>query len=199
MRGILEPVRPPERIAPPTSSVATVAELRDQARIDATDEDTLLTRKIAEATAFLDGFDGALGACLLTQRWRQSFRCFSHRMLLPLGPVQSIEAVRYFDADEAEQTLDSGAYRLQRSHLGHYVEIASTASLPGVYDRDDAVSIEYRAGRGDSAADLPADLVGAVLSLATHLYEHRSVGVVGTIYTKIPFSVSSVIDRYKQW
>jgi hypothetical protein len=60
-------------------------------------------------------------------------------------PVQSIVAVGYIDTDGAEQTLDEADYYVVSGNTPQ-LRWASGYTLPSLYDRPDALRIDYLAG-----------------------------------------------------
>lgn len=65
----------------------------------------------------------------------------------PAQPVIDIVSVKYFDADDAEQTVDPSNYRLIKSDGGAAkVELVSDFVWPGLAKRSDAVQIAYTTG-----------------------------------------------------
>lgn len=58
------------RIEGPTDQIASPEEVRLQAKIDADDEDYLIQIYLDAATAWVDGFGGVLGRCVMSQTWR---------------------------------------------------------------------------------------------------------------------------------
>lgn len=94
---------------------------------------------------------------------------------LPRSPLLSVVAVRYYDEDNAQQTFSSSNYRVVTPDERHgWLELDQDASWPALYDRTDAVEIEFTAGYGATADDVPAALKQAVLILVDHFYNNRS-------------------------
>ena len=60
------------RITPPTTPIATIVEAKAQARVDGDDEDALIQTYLDAATSWVDGFDGVLGRCVMSQTWQAS-------------------------------------------------------------------------------------------------------------------------------
>lgn len=147
----LPPLRP-VRTVPPAEPPVSLERIRAQLNIDASDTDVLLREYIDAATEFFDGSSGCLGLVLMTQTWRQDYPSFSTPILLPLRPVQSVEEITYYDADEAQQTLDENIYSLVANHRdGPRIEISDGQSWPSTATRDDAVSVTFVAGHAASA------------------------------------------------
>jgi uncharacterized phiE125 gp8 family phage protein len=78
-------------------------------------------------------------------------------------PLISVDAVKYFDSANIEQTLDPSNYRVQVSTdgVGRLEFDGDTWDAPDLYDRLDAVAYEYTSGYGLRSA-IPVDLKLAV-------------------------------------
>lgn len=185
----------PYRTSDPAADLLTAAEVKAQGRIDGSDEDTLIARLIAAATAHLDGPAGVLGRALITQTWAMSRRVWSERMLLPVGDVQSVVSVTYHDTLNAEQTLPASGYRLQRGAEADYLERDEATSWPSVYDRDDAITITWIAGYGDAASDVPEAIRHAALLLVQDWFEHREASTPVSM-AALPFGVRALLTPY---
>lgn len=88
-------------ITPPASPVVPLADLKLHLRVDASDEDALITSLEAAAVGYLDGWRGVLGRAILSQVWRQEFDSWG---LLRLAmPDVSEVTVTYLDTAGDEQ------------------------------------------------------------------------------------------------
>lgn len=56
-------------ITAPTADVVTLADMKAYLRVDYDDEDALIAQLIAAAVAYLDGWGGILGRCIMPQTW----------------------------------------------------------------------------------------------------------------------------------
>lgn len=78
-------------------------------------------------------------------------------------PVTAISSVKYYDTDNAQQTVTSTNYRLiASSDAAAILEWLDTYSQPSHYERSDAIQIAYTAGYA-SIADVPAAAKHAIL------------------------------------
>lgn len=113
------------------------------------------------------------GRSLITQEREIKFDFFPclDSIYLSHGPVQSVEAVKYFDQDDVEQTLDANDYWVD-TH-SEIARIVIKESWPSTKTRPNAITVEYTAGYGDEATDVPAPLRSACLVCLAYLYENR--------------------------
>jgi hypothetical protein len=141
-------------IAGPGEEPVSLAEAKAWCRIDATDEDDLVSALIAAARLQVES---ETRRALVTQSWRLSLDCPRSRLLvLPVAPVSAIIVASAGDTD-LEVTLQGDA-----------------VLLPG--DGYRQLVIDYNAGYG-AAADVPADLKQAVLAIVGYWYENRDLAM----------------------
>lgn len=196
------------RVTPPAKPVLTLAEARAQCRIDALgsppvhEDDELLGRFVAGATAELEGMEGWLGRALLTQTWRLTLPGFprcgsgSHSGVpLPLPPLQSVTSIGYTDPDGVEQTLAGSAYRVITEARVGRVEPVYGTSWPSTRTQSDAVKITFTCGYGADETDVPEDIRNYVRARTGQLYEHRELVIAGTIIAEVPHMRNSLESR----
>lgn len=188
----------------PTLDVVELDTLKRQCRIelDQADEEELLRAYLKAAQAWVEDY---AGRALLTQTWQVSLPDFPDRLWLPrAAPLQSVTFVKYYDASNVLQTLSSSSYVVPAFAEPACVVLADTYSWPDVYDRPDAVRVEYVCG-WDDPADVPANLVQAVLLLVGHYYEHREHSITGVMQAPIAMAAealcapSRVFLRMPEW
>src|SRR5690606_9438636 len=102
----------PVRVTPPAIQPVTLAEAKLHLRVDHDDEDALISNLIQAATGHLDGWTGILGHCLVEQVWRQDHDRFARELVIPLGPVLSVQTVTWRDPAGLLNTVPSTAYDL---------------------------------------------------------------------------------------
>jgi len=165
----------PVRTAAPAESILTTAEARAHLRVTSSDEDTYISSLIAAAEAYLDGYSGILGRALVTQTWSQSFDGFPAcgELRLPLGNVQSVSSVSYYDESNNAQTFSS--YSVVTDARGPKLALDADASWPGTYNRPDAVTVTWVCGYGD-ASDIPEAIIHAAKLLIGQWFDHREAG-----------------------
>jgi uncharacterized phiE125 gp8 family phage protein len=155
----------------PTDFIS-IEDAKDHISVHNNRDDTLIVGKIKAAIAYLDGPNGYLGAAIASQRWRWQTGAFSDVMRFPLGPVMTIESVSYRNDTGGTTTVAPADYYLFGDSEGPYLRPA--VSWPrDVAARDDAVTVEYTAGR----LVIPENLKSAALILIGQLYMHREQDV----------------------
>lgn len=191
----------PVLVTPPAADklVVSLADVKKHLRVEHVDDDAYIETLVAVATAWLDGYSGVLGRALINQTWRVNLSCWpACKIRLPLAPVSTIASIKYFDTANVQQTLLGANYSLHEDALSSFVEWASTASLPSLYERLDAIAVEFVAGYGADATTVPSAIRHAALMLVGHLYENRETTIVGTNAQELPFAVSTLIAPFRR-
>lgn len=167
-----------------------LADAKAQLRVTDTDDDTLITALCSVACAGLEGADGPLKRAIGEQTWQlvlphfvdhlrrgdhHRFRDFLHgnpakpwnAIEIPLPPIDSISSVKYYDANNAQQTLaaDTDYTLVDRGTETSF--ILPTSQWPAHYRRPDAVTIEFVAGY----EDVPRPIWQAAILIIKQLYD----------------------------
>lgn len=145
--------------------------------------------------AALAAIEGRTGKALITREFLLEVRHWRDRarMLLPIAPVATINAVHLRDAAGTETLLDPASYHLEAD--SHRPRLCPAGALLPAIPAGGSARISLQAGMAADWGSLPADLGQAVMLLAAHYYEHRSdTGLHGGC---MPFGVTSLIERYR--
>jgi uncharacterized phiE125 gp8 family phage protein len=89
---------------------------------------------------------------------------------LTVGPAQSITEVGYIDSDGADQVLDAALYRLTEGGAVYFLD-----NPPSLAKGPDTVWIDYVAGYGAAAADVPSKWRHLVMVIACRMYDFRGL------------------------
>lgn len=181
----------------PLVSPITLPEVKFQLRIEHDEDDALITRLIDVATAFAD-VKGVLGKAMITQTWADWMGPNpTQSVQLLLGPVQSVNAVKYYDVDGNLQTDTLSNYNLFGLPSRKIVEPKSGFNWPVTQDRDDAIQIEYVIGYGDDPSDVPRTVRHALMLMVGHWYENREQTQMDQL-ADIPFGFMELINIHKE-
>ncbi len=191
-----------EQLAPPALQPLTLDEAKNHLKILGTDHDSDITSLIEEVTSLLDGRNGELNRCLISQRWKWTFeappgaRC---QLEIPLPPLQAVEEIRWRRVDgEMGAIWDSvDVGRNVDTLYGHHV--GRIAPMPGYvwpWDRGERVEITFIAGFGDTPHSVPAVLRRAMKFILAHWFEHPSAVEVCDM-SEVPVSAQRILDKWR--
>ena len=114
---------------------------------------------------------------LLDQTWEYFLDAFPAKstepILLPRPPLKTLTSIKYIDIDGFEQTWLNTLYKVDNKREPARIVPAFNESYPDTRAEINAVTIEFLAGYGTNAQDLPEDLVHAMKLIITHRYENR--------------------------
>lgn len=185
-----------QRVAPaslPALPVA-LAEFKLYARIEH-DDDTLIAQTcLRSAAAWLES---ATGLVFISAAYIAKFADWGLCLPVPRWPISAVTAVKYIDTDGATQTLASNQYQTDISTPPVLIVPARGVSWPSLRDGTiNPVTVEFTAGYGATADDVPHIARQAICLLATHLYDKRGLAPATNSMPggEIPMSIMRVID-----
>ena len=184
------------RIVPPAVlPVLTAVAVRHCRMIPGDDDDTI-EDLIERATSHLDGPQGLLNRCLITQTWRVGLDRFASSVRLPFCDVQSV-SVSYYDPAGDRRDVDPGAYELASGPRGRVIRFRGDWSAPIVDDfRSEPIEVDMICGFGDAPADVPGAIRQAILQIVGLWYDNRNAAGE-TSLTEIPIGVSDLVARWR--
>ena len=140
--------------------------VKDHLRIVGNDENSYLSNLIVVAGDWAEHY---LNKHLISKQIRVYLDGFSSEIIVKLYPLQSIDAVAYYDSDNVRQVLTASDYDADEIDG----RLSSFGGWPATYDKYNAVEIDITVGYGDFHAQLPRSIQQAMLLLIGHLYENR--------------------------
>jgi uncharacterized phiE125 gp8 family phage protein len=186
-----------ELLEAPATTPVSLAEVRRQLRIEHEDDDLLLVRLINVAVAYTD-VKGALGHAMISQKWGQWVTSTPEQAVkLTLGPVISVDAVKYYDTDGNLQTDTLSNYEIYGTQFAKTIGPKESFNWPVAEDRSDAIRIEYTIGYGTSASDVPDTLRHAMMMLIGHWYENRETTMMDEL-SNIPYGFDALMDMHRR-
>ncbi|GAB3388127.1 head-tail connector protein [Lysobacter fragariae] len=160
-------------ITPAGLKPVTISEARDHVEVFGSAHDAKLTAMIDAAVSNLDGRDGILGRALIEQEWELTLDAFPACSICPpLPPLLSITSVKYIDTNGVEQTLASGAYKVEPGEHGRVSPVFGT-SWPATRSESGAVKVQFKAGYGANDSAVPQAIRSAILLIVGDLFENR--------------------------
>ncbi len=158
------------RTRAPAGEPVTVAQVKAHLRLDHSADDAFIAELIAAARETVERDNGL---ALLDQGYRLVFDAVPHNLIVTLAihPVAQVTAVRVYDADGNPSALPLTGILLDGYAQPPRLSFTATPQ-PG--RAANGIEIEFDAGFGESAADVPDMLRRAVILLAAHWYEFRA-------------------------
>jgi len=126
---------------------------------------------------------------------RAAFDWFAASLLLRRGPVIDVTAIQYRDLDGALQPVQASAWLLDDFSDPPRVVLARGAAWPQAAPIPNAVLIDYTAGYGPAAADVPEPIRQWMLLRVGMFYEHRDLLSPADIV--ISPSLDGLLDYYR--
>jgi uncharacterized phiE125 gp8 family phage protein len=166
-------------VTPPDGEAITLAEVKEQLRLDGSAQDSLIGRLIAVVVDWVAGPSGWLGRSLLDQTLELTLDYFPHDrcdgITLRRPPLIEVDSITIDDGSSPLPVVDPATYTvrvdadgLARIYLApHAVWPVVPGGLRG------AIKVIYRAGYGTDAEDIDAGLRHAMIMTVVRLFENR--------------------------
>ena len=160
------------QVTAPTDEPVTLDELKLQAHITHSIQDTTLTSYLLAGRLKAEEYQRS---SYITQTWRLTLDCLPVAPLKLLrGPVQSLVSVKVYDVDDNETVVDLSNFYLETDHVPAKLVLKSSGSWPNVTLREvGGVKIEYVTGYGD-ATKVPATVKHAIILFASFADDNRA-------------------------
>lgn len=184
--------------ARPLSAVA-LEEAKLHLRVDTPDEDAYIQGLIDTAVSEIDAPTGWLGRSLFTRSMRLTLDEPPPPVIrLPGPPIRLVSEIRYRDYDDAMVTLPDTVYRADTAAEPGLVWPARGERWPQGMARAGprVMEIDYDAGYGDAAEDIPRPIRQWVLLRVGELYRDREASIVGTVATQLAHA-QRMLDNYR--
>lgn len=161
-----------QEVTPPAVEPVGLAAAKLHLRVDGTADDVLIT---AMAIAAREQCETFTNLSLITTAWRMSLAEFpcDGVIVAPRAPLIAVTAVKYRDTEGDEQTLDPSAYQVDARATPGRIVPAHGTRWPATRCQPNAVTVEFTAGFGADADDVPFVLTAGIKLYLGHLYQHR--------------------------
>ena len=116
---------------------------------------------------------------------------------LPYPPLVSVASITYLDTDGNSQTWATTEYNVHIGALRGLVKTAFEKSYPDTRDTPEAVTVQFVAGYGAAATDVPYTTRQGIKLLVSQFFEHREPVIVGVMPASVPMSASWLLDMEK--
>lgn len=159
-------------ITPPALEPVTLAEAKAHLRVDTAQDDTLITALIVAARHSAENW---LGRALLTQTWRllEDAPPDGRFLELPRAPLLSVTHVKSYDDADTATTFPTGAYFVDTARQPGRIVLRVSATWPTVLRTANGFEVQFAAGYGPAASDVPAAIRQGLLIHLSSLYASR--------------------------
>jgi len=159
-----------------------------------TDENDLLDGLITAARRHCEIYTGR---SFIDTVWKLTTDSFPDMYELPRSPVSAVASIKYYDVDDAQQTLAAAYYDTDFQNEPARIVQDPDYTWPDTYGKINAVEVNFTAGYGVLASDVPEQIKLAIKMLAAHWYENREPVLIGVSQSNIPMSVDSLLWQYR--
>lgn len=142
---------PLKLITAPAVEPISLAEAKVQLGITDTDQDAVITRRITEAREWAESYTRR---AFVRQTWDWPIDAWPASSVLdvPLGSLQTVDAISYYDADGALQTIADTEYQVDAYSMVGRIMPEYGKSWPDVRaEKFNPITIRFTAGYTDSA------------------------------------------------
>jgi uncharacterized phiE125 gp8 family phage protein len=182
-------------LVPPAVEPVTREEAKAHLRVTDAAEDALIDRLIVAAR---QAAEAHTGRAFITQTFRLVRDSFPDALCisLPRPPLMAVDAVRLYDADGNATLWDASNYSVDVRWTPGRLCLRAGWWWPKPGRRTGGIEIDFQAGYGAAAANVPSALRQAVLMLVAHLYENREA-VAGESAVEIPSGAAALLAPYR--
>ncbi len=158
----------------PTIEPLTLEEAKSQLIVSTTADDTLITSLITVARRKVEQDTGLQLITATYNGFLDAFPCGRGEIRIPIYPVAGLNEIHYVDLNGDSQTIVKEDVQLEEFARPAIIVPLSGESWPSTKAETlRAVTVDFDAGYGDAASNVPGDLIHAIKLVLTHLYEHR--------------------------
>ena len=157
------------------------------------DFDTTLQELILSAT---NAVSNDLGRALVTPTYTLYLQKWPGREIqLPYPPLVAVDSIKYYgDATETLDTFSSGSYTVSSGGDPGIVWLNENKDWPDLMNRPNPIEVQFQAGYGSDADDVPAAIQAAVTMTAAYFFEQPIPVITGVTATELPLGASRLID-----
>ena len=174
--------------------VYTTAQMKAYLKVDVDADDTLIDNLIEAATESCQIYTNQYFINTVVTQYSDNWKEF---YTLYKSPVSAITHVKYYDSDDAQQTLASSNYILDGTSKPARIGVAVDGSLPNLSTRINAVEVKYTVGYGTASTDVPEGIRAAIALTCGNWYENRQSIITGRTATELPLSSQYLLNQYK--
>lgn len=199
-------------VSAPAVEPISLAEAKEYIRVDGSDEDSIISNLIAAARQNTELYTRC---AFVSQTWRMFIDIFPASMSntwwdgvrdgaacefnsdgsieVPLAPLQSVIHIKTYDDSDLFNILDGSNYKVSTysgvTASNGEINLKKGKSWPSVTRSKNGVEIQFIAGYGDNASDVPVQIKQAILEEVAFMYENRGGCGNGSLNSSIARSI----------
>lgn len=185
---------PKTLVTAPTVYPITVEEAKEHMNITATADDEYIQSLIDVAT---NQAEIVTHRALITQTWDYKVDRFARHMEMPLGKLQSVTHVKYYDTDGVQQTVNTSVYTVDTDSDPGQVHLAYDQSWPSVRQIPNTITFRVVVGYGATSASVPDQIKQWIKIQVANMFEMRESYVIGVTGQKLSSFEDALIWPYR--
>lgn len=151
----------------------TVAELKEFLKLDSNGEDAVLAVLLTAAVNEAEKWTHRAFVNRTLRVWFDYAPPGGGNFELPYSPAVSITSIKSYDDDDTETTMDADDYKTDLVGEPPRISLPRGGTWPSSLRPMNAVAIEYVAGYGAAASNVPAGIKNALFMICAHYYEGK--------------------------
>jgi len=180
-------------VTAPATEPLTLSEVKIELKVDDSNEDDFITSLIVASRMWVEGH---FWVPLISQTWAMQFDKSELNTLIwnvNKAPLISFSSVTYYDSNNELQTLAATQYETDIYGSPARFRIKS---VPNVYDRMNALQLNFVCGYANAAA-VPQPIKQAMYLMIGHYYANRQEVVTGTQVNNIEKGAENLLQPYR--
>ena len=182
-----------KRIVKPSSFPVTLEEAKRHARIEHSEEDTLIQGMVEAATAYCEKIQKKLYG---RQTWQVAFDHFPMfpEIMLRKAPFHSLKKFYYLNGRSEEVLFVEGTdFMVDDTGLFAKIILLEDFRFPTDHASGNAFRVAFDCGN-DDMSDVDQTVHQAILMLVSHWYDNRGTVVIGAVSNELEFSVNALLS-----
>lgn len=191
-------MNPVKLITPSVLTPVTLTEAKAHLKVTDSNEDTLIQTYLNAAIKRCENYRQSN---IMSAAYELYASGFDQLMNLQKNPVTAINSIKYFDEDNAEQTLASSNYRLLDFRVPCRLEFDSGFTAPSLADREYPVVVNFQAGYTYGASGEYAVIKHVILAELGTYNELRQMEMAGMGLANVQMKEVSMqlLDAESMW
>lgn len=180
----------------PATEPVSLDDAKAYLRVDDTTEDSLVATLITAARIHLESLTGR---ALIAQTWRlvlDAWPC-DGVIGLPVAPLISLTAITAYDPDGNPTTIAMAGIEPAVGATPARLFLPANFHPGPTLRAHEGIEIDYLAGYGTAASDVPADLVQALMVLVAYWFENRDAVVIAGSGAIVPSGFDRLVASYR--